>query len=171
MLYCSKCIKVFNLFQCNFTKCLQRMVKLEKLGSCSTSHPFGIEAICIDSCDGIDNKCPGQYKCCTHTCGRTCQEPKDLSSISDAILPPIPMNITLISLEDHRNGRRTAEISWKMDWRSKPFSRSVYVVEARAHTGYVYYEHKLSNWFNINIDITSSSRANYNPAQEQTSIT
>lgn len=147
------------------------MIKIEKLGSCSNFSRQILDGMCIDTCDGLDYRCPGQYKCCSHTCGRTCQDPKDLFELSDTILPPIPKHITLTSLDDHRNGRRTAEISWKMDWRSKPISRSVYVVEAKAHTGHVYFEHKLSNWFNINIDITSSSRTNYNPGQDKSTIT
>lgn len=151
---------------------MERMIKMEKFGSCSnSSSTHGLDGICIDTCDGLDYRCPGQYKCCSHTCGRTCQDPQDLFALSDTILPPIPKSITLTSLDDHRNGRRTAEISWKMDWRTKPISRSVYVVEAQAHTGHIFFEHKLSNWFNINIDITSSSRTNYSPGQDKSTIT
>lgn len=70
-------------------------------------------------------------------------------------LPPIPQNITLTNLERHRN---IAEISWQMFYSELPDYNLVFVLEARSHIGYYFDEQKLSNWFSMAFEVTSSTQ-------------
>ncbi|XP_075868521.1 anosmin-1a [Nelusetta ayraudi] len=49
-----------------------------KQGSCPPPEgASGFAAACVESCDR-DQECPMQKKCCSNSCGHTCQSPKDL---------------------------------------------------------------------------------------------
>lgn len=53
----------------------------EKPGYCpsknTTLSPFA--AVCMETCQ-MDTQCPGVTKCCRHSCGVTCQPPRELNS-------------------------------------------------------------------------------------------
>ncbi|XP_061833719.1 anosmin-1-like isoform X1 [Nerophis lumbriciformis] len=62
------------LASCQF---LESVMEL-KQGECPPPDwATGFAAACVESCD-YDTECPAQKKCCSNTCGHTCQTPKDL---------------------------------------------------------------------------------------------
>lgn len=137
--------------------CKQHLLPLHKHGECpahSGSNKRSNESLCIDECSGQDYRCPNTHKCCNHKCGRTCL-PVGLESIPNRVLLPIPHHLSVVSVPYHRNW---AELSWTMDTPLMSISPAMYfVVEARAHSGFTYAKHKLSKWFNINYEFTSST--------------
>ncbi|KAJ6640313.1 Protein cereblon [Pseudolycoriella hygida] len=139
---------------CSFQKCMESLMPIDKYGECPIKNGTtyaGRE--CMDSCHGHDYRCQGIQKCCTFNCGAKCTNPLRLETISDRTLPPIPQNITLTNLERHRN---IAEISWQMFYTELPVYNLVFVLEGRSHFGYYYDEQKLSNWFSMAFEVTSS---------------
>lgn len=58
-------------------------------------------------------------------------------------------------MERHRN---IAEIAWQMYYSEPPVYNLVFVLEARSHIGYYYDEQKLSNWFSMAFEVTSSAQ-------------
>lgn len=80
--------------------------------------------------------------------------PENVYRISTFILPPIPTNVSVFSIENEQ--KRKAKITWLM---RIPHSRSQeqidYVVEARAHIGFSFSKHKLGQWFVISTESLS----------------
>lgn len=117
------------------------------------------EALCMDECTGHDYSCPNTQKCCKHKCGRSCQLVTGLETIQNSVLLPIPHHVSVSSVPYHRNW---AEISWTMDTPLMSISPAMYfILEGRAHTGYTFSKHRLSKWFNINYEFTSSSSRSF----------
>ncbi|XP_037028240.1 anosmin-1 isoform X2 [Bradysia coprophila] len=140
---------------CSFQKCMEWLMPINKYGDCPNVNRSAIDRIgCVDSCHGHDHRCVGIQKCCAFNCGTKCMNPVKLERISDRTLPPIPENITLVNLERHRN---IAEITWRMFYSEPPAYNLVFVLETRSHIGYYYDEQKLSNWFSMPFEVTSSA--------------
>lgn len=130
------------------------MLNTTKYGNCPPHNPAktSFDSICMDTCGGYDYKCPGIQKCCQHQCGRTCQMAENLDLVPHTILPAIPENVTVV----YSNSRNMAEIRWQLRSEvAKP--KNFYVIEARAHAGYIFAEHKLSKWFNASWELIFSS--------------
>ncbi|XP_053670150.1 anosmin-1 [Anopheles nili] len=127
--------------QC-YSKCLRNYMEnsaYKKYGDCPPKPPTKLDSLCLNTCDGLDYKCPGVEKCCEHSCGHSCQNPHGLDRIVG--LPPVPIHVQL--LEKGRN-YRTAQIQWEMKLEGEP-SPTYYVVESRFHIGTAYAEHKMEN--------------------------
>ncbi|XP_052866123.1 anosmin-1 [Anopheles cruzii] len=127
--------------QCH-NKCLRNYLEnsaYKKYGDCPPNPPSTLDSLCLNTCDGLDYKCPGVEKCCAHSCGQSCQSPHDLDKIKG--LPPIPVHVLL--LEKGKN-YRAAQISWDMKMEEEN-SPTYYVVESRFHIGTIYAEHKMEN--------------------------
>nr|XP_057908414.1 anosmin-1-like [Doryrhamphus excisus] len=56
---------------------LQTAMEVKQGGCPPPDWAAGFAAACVHSCDS-DSECPAQKKCCSNTCGHTCQTPKDL---------------------------------------------------------------------------------------------
>lgn len=128
------------------------MLHIDKYGDCPARVPTDFKAFCADTCHGTDYRCPDIQRCCPHSCGRTCQIPDGLNTISNAILPQIPQNVSVTNLVRQKN---TAEITWHMTFYIAYNRHYTFVIEARSHIGSNFGEHKLSRWFNVSFDITT----------------
>ncbi|KFB53275.1 AGAP003441-PA-like protein [Anopheles sinensis] len=127
--------------QCN-NKCVQNYLEnsaYKKYGDCPPKPPSKLDSLCLNTCDGLDYKCPGVERCCEHSCGQSCQTPHGLDKVKG--LPPVPFHVLL--LEKGRN-YRTAQIQWEMKLEEEP-SPTYYVVESRFHIGTTYAEHRMEN--------------------------
>lgn len=77
--------------------------------------------------------------------------PENLNRISTFTLPPIPFNVSVVSME--HDTKRKAKISWFMRIPHNRCEDKIdYVIEARAHVGYSFSKHKLGQWFAINTE-------------------
>lgn len=75
----------------------------------------------------------------------------NLNRIPTFTLPPIPTNISVVSIE--HDARRRAKISWLMRIPHNRCDEHIeYIVEARNHIGNTFLKHKLGQWFVINTD-------------------
>lgn len=95
-------------------------------------------------------RCSAAQKCCwTNNCNRSCILAEDLNRISTFTLPPIPTDVTIISMEYET--KRNAKISWLMRIPHNRYDEQIdYVVEARAHIGYTFSIQKLGQSFALN---------------------
>lgn len=76
---------------------------------------------------------------------------ENLNRISTFILPPIPTNVSVVSIE--HDARRRAKISWHMRIPHNHCDERIeYIVEARMHVGNTFSKHKLGQRFVINAD-------------------
>lgn len=94
-------------------------------------------------------RCSASFKCCwINACNRSCIMPENLSHVSTFILPPIPTNVTVQSMEHEY--RRKAKMSWLMRLPHNRCEEQIdYIVEARMHIGHYFARHKLGQWFVI----------------------
>lgn len=77
--------------------------------------------------------------------------PENLNRISIFTLPPIPINVSVVSVE--HDTKRKAKISWLMRIPHNRCEDKIdYVIEARAHVGNSFSKHKLGQWFAINTE-------------------
>ncbi|XP_068081985.1 anosmin-1 [Anabrus simplex] len=120
--------------------CLQS--HYSKPGSCpSGSYLSVFDVACIKACSA-DSECSGTLKCCTHSCGVTCQRAQGLESIAD--LPAIPENVTV---SERRHGRAV-----QLEW-DEPGDRGVeneppllYLLEERHHVGRHLTPERFGSW-------------------------
>ncbi|XP_035898020.1 anosmin-1 [Anopheles stephensi] len=138
----SNCIydeKCYNVCMINFLE----NATYKKYGHCPPKPPTKLDSLCLNTCDGLDYKCPGVEKCCEHSCGHSCQSPYGLERVAG--LPPIPTHVQLVEM-----GRfyRTAQIQWDMKVESEQ-SPTYYITESRFHIGTTYAEHKMENDWQI----------------------
>uniref|UniRef100_A0A182XK45 Anosmin n=1 Tax=Anopheles quadriannulatus TaxID=34691 RepID=A0A182XK45_ANOQN len=110
----------------------------KKYGDCPPKPPSKLDSLCLNTCDGLDYKCPGVEKCCEHSCGHSCQSPYGLDKVAG--LPPVPGQIQLVEM----GGSRTAQIQWDVKLESEQ-SPTYYITESRFHIGYAYTEHRMEN--------------------------
>ncbi|XP_050069532.1 anosmin-1 [Anopheles maculipalpis] len=111
----------------------------KKYGDCPPKPPTKLDSLCLNTCDGLDYKCPGVEKCCEHSCGHSCQSPYGLERVVG--LPPVPMHVQLLEM---RGSYRTAQIRWDMKVENE-HSPTYYITESRFHIGTTYAEHKMEN--------------------------
>uniref|UniRef100_A0A182NKX1 Anosmin n=1 Tax=Anopheles dirus TaxID=7168 RepID=A0A182NKX1_9DIPT len=133
--------------QC-YSKCMRNYLEnsaYKKYGDCPPKPPSKLDSLCLNTCDGLDYKCPGVEKCCEHSCGHSCQSPHGLERVKG--LPPVP---TLVTLSAMGPMYRTALIQWEMKL-EKEESPTYYVVESRYHIGPAYAEHKMENDWQVHI--------------------
>lgn len=114
----------------------------------------------------LNFRCSASLKCCwTNTCNRSCIVPENLNRISTFILPPIPLNVSVVSVE--HEARRTAKISWLMRLPHNRCDEQIdYIVEARMHVGHSFSKHKLGQWFvisteNFHLELMHSHNSKY----------
>ncbi|XP_049548539.1 anosmin-1 isoform X1 [Anopheles darlingi] len=128
--------------QC-YHKCMRNYLEnsaYKKYGDCPTNPPSKLDTICLNTCDGLDYKCPGVEKCCAHSCGQSCQSPQNLDKVKG--LPPVPVHAMLL---DKGVQYRTAEIQWDMKPEQEQPSPTYYIVESRYHIGTSYTDHRMEN--------------------------
>lgn len=91
-------------------------------------------------------------KCCwINNCNRSCIMAENLNRISTFTLPPIPTDVSVVSVE--HDTRRKAKISWLMRTPHNRCEEQIdYIVEARAHVGHSFSKHKLGQWFAISTE-------------------
>lgn len=161
--------------QCDLSYCYEQMSSESKFGDCPTiSNSSDTKNSCFDDCDGQDYRwtadflqrncvwwfkwsfqhfrCSSALKCCwTNNCNRSCIMAENLNRISTFILPPIPTNVNVVSIE--HDARRRAKISWLMRIPHNRCDEHIeYIIEARAHVGNSFSKHKLGQWFVINTE-------------------
>lgn len=91
--------------------------------------------------------------------------PENLNRVSTFILPPIPVNVSVVSVE--HEARRTAKISWLMRLPHNRCDEQIdYIVEARMHVGHSFSKHKLGQWFvmsteNFHLELLHSHNSKY----------
>lgn len=97
-------------------------------------------------------RCSSALKCCwINSCNRSCMMAENLNRISTSTLPPIPVNVSLVSSE--HEARRTAKITWLMRIPHNHCNEQVdYIVEARSHVGSTFSKHKLGQWFVVRME-------------------
>lgn len=143
------------LKQCDLDYCLDRMSAEQKYGDCETpsnrSEKHGQTLNCFDDCDG-DYRCRASDKCCRVNCNRLCQSATNLDQIPTNVIPSIPTNVTVVSVELEQ--RRKAYVSWQMRSHHSHNELIDYIIEARAHVGSTFSKHKLSlsNWFAVDTE-------------------
>lgn len=100
----------------------------------------------------IPLRCSSALKCCwINNCNRSCTMPENLNRISTFTLPPIPTDLSAVSME--HSVRRKAKLSWLMRIPHNRCNEQIdYIFEARAHVGYSFSKHKLGQWFAINTE-------------------
>uniref|UniRef100_A0A182PMZ5 Anosmin n=1 Tax=Anopheles epiroticus TaxID=199890 RepID=A0A182PMZ5_9DIPT len=133
--------------QC-YSKCMRNYLEnsaYKKYGDCPPKPPTKLDSLCLNTCDGLDYKCPGVEKCCEHSCGHSCQSPYGLERVAG--LPPIPTQVQLLEM-----GRfyRTAQIQWDMKVESEQ-SPTYYITESRFHIGTTYAEHRMENDWQLHL--------------------
>ncbi|XP_069669026.1 anosmin-1 [Periplaneta americana] len=108
-----------------------------KPGLCPNSSTLSIfDTACIDACHS-DPDCSGTDKCCSHSCGVTCQRAQGLDTVPG--LPPIPGNVTVA---ERRRGR-TVIVEWAAPHQASPV---LYLMEERHHVGRHFTAARLGNW-------------------------
>ncbi|XP_050084181.1 anosmin-1 isoform X2 [Anopheles aquasalis] len=128
--------------QC-YHKCMRNYLEnsaYKKYGDCPANPPSKLDSICLNTCDGLDYKCPGVEKCCAHSCGQSCQSPQNLDKVKG--LPAVPIHAMLL---DKGIQYRTALVQWEMKQEQEQASPTYYIVESRFHIGTSYTEHKMEN--------------------------
>ncbi|XP_052902783.1 anosmin-1 [Anopheles moucheti] len=133
--------------QC-YSKCMRNYLEnsaYKKYGDCPPKPPTKLDSLCLNTCDGLDYKCPGVEKCCEHSCGHSCQSPYGLERVAG--LPSVPTHVQLMEM-----GRvfRTAQIQWDMKVENEQ-SPTYYITESRFHIGTTYAEHKLENDWQLHL--------------------
>lgn len=109
-----------------------------KPGQCPNISTLSVfDAACINACHN-DPECSGTDKCCTHSCGITCQHAQGLDIFPG--LPPIPSNVTIT---ERRRGRTVL-----VEWVGAPIQEEpvLYILEERHHVGLHFTPARLSNW-------------------------
>ncbi|XP_061908152.1 anosmin-1a isoform X2 [Entelurus aequoreus] len=71
----------------------------------------GFAAACVESCD-YDTECPAQKKCCSNSCGHTCQTPKDL--YKDPSRPPAPTELRVTNMMFTASSAVQVQLQWCM---------------------------------------------------------
>uniref|UniRef100_A0A182JNJ8 Anosmin n=1 Tax=Anopheles christyi TaxID=43041 RepID=A0A182JNJ8_9DIPT len=133
--------------QC-YSKCMRNYLEnsaYKKYGDCSPKPPSKLDSLCLNTCDGLDYKCPGVEKCCEHSCGHSCQSPYGLEKVAG--LPAVPAQVQLLEMGQFY---RTAQIQWDMKVESEQ-SPTYYITESRFHIGKVYAEHKMENDWQLHL--------------------
>uniref|UniRef100_A0A182LRG8 Anosmin n=1 Tax=Anopheles culicifacies TaxID=139723 RepID=A0A182LRG8_9DIPT len=133
--------------QC-YSKCMRNYLEnsaYKKYGDCPPKPPTKLDSLCLNTCDGLDYKCPGVEKCCEHSCGHSCQSPYGLERVAG--LPSVPTHVQLLDM-----GRvfRTAQIQWDMKVENEQ-SPTYYIIESRFHIGTTYAEHKMENDWQLHL--------------------
>lgn len=78
---------------------------------------------------------------------------ENLNRISTFILPSIPINVSVASVE--HEARRKAKITWLMRMPHNHHQNELeYIIEARAHIGNSFSKYKLSQWFVLQAENT-----------------
>lgn len=72
----------------------------------------------------------------------------------DNEIPVIPDNVRATPVELYRNSVE-AEVSWSMTLSPAADNECLFVVEARSHPGYQFIEHKLSQWYKMDYELTA----------------
>ncbi|GFG40022.1 hypothetical protein Cfor_10570 [Coptotermes formosanus] len=113
-----------------------------KPGFCPNGSSLSVfDAACINACHS-DSECSGTEKCCSHSCGVTCQQAQGLDAVPG--LPPLPTNL---SVTERRRGRTVV-----VEWFAEPQEAStfgspvLYLLEERHHVGRHFAAARLSNW-------------------------
>ncbi|XP_055523589.1 anosmin-1 isoform X1 [Wyeomyia smithii] len=138
----SKCTNTFDKKTMCESSCIRDYLgnpTYKKFGDCPKDPLNRLEAICLNTCQSTDYHCPGVEKCCSHSCGMSCQAPVGLDKVSG--LPPVPSHV---SLREAGRSFRMAEIQWDISLEEE--SSAVYfVVESRHHIGVSFAERKLED--------------------------
>lgn len=117
------------------------MLQESKYGQCPITEDDS--EICYNDCDEKDYRCGGIQKCCIIGCSNKCINATKLEEVSLAVLPMIPSDIEVTSLEGE--DRKTIQITWEMPQHNADMIE--YIIESRVHVGYTFAEYKLSEWF------------------------
>ncbi|XP_075209815.1 anosmin-1-like [Lycorma delicatula] len=128
---------------CNETTCTEECLNnlSENPGECPVN-TLGLEAACIKECS-TDIQCPETKKCCSHSCGATCQTPVGLLHYTG--LPDIPHNLTVHEIRKNK----AAQVSWSLNEEAKAENESqkiVYVLEQCSHPGRLFNSASLGPW-------------------------
>lgn len=113
-----------------------------KPGLCPNGTALSLfDAACIEACHS-DPECSGTDKCCSHSCGITCQRAQGLDTVPG--LPPVPTNL---SVTERRRGR-TVIVEWSgVSQESSVYGSPVlFLLEERHHVGRHFASARLSNW-------------------------
>ncbi|XP_058813046.1 anosmin-1 isoform X3 [Topomyia yanbarensis] len=138
----SKCTNTFDKMMCE-TSCIRDYLEnssYKKYGDCPKNPLNKLEAICFNTCQNTDYHCPGVEKCCSHSCGMSCQSPVGLEKVRG--LPPVPFHVTL---REAGRSFRMAEIQWEIPLEEELSSAIYFVVESRHHIGISFAERKMEN--------------------------
>lgn len=140
---------LFNFNQCNLDFCIERMANERKPGDCPTMLNASLgQSQCFDDCNGIDYQCVGTQKCCPNGCHRICENPLNLNAIDVSVLPAVPFNVSVFSMESEM--RRKIRITWQIMQRHNQdddIDAIDFIIEARVHVGQTFSPHKLSHWY------------------------
>lgn len=122
------------------------MADEQKPGDCPSAMNASLgQSVCFDDCNGHDYQCVGTQKCCPNGCHRICENALNLNAIDSAVLPALPMNVSVLSVESDM--RRKARISWEMLPHDDGLESIDFIIEARVHVGHTFSPHKLSHWY------------------------
>ncbi|XP_058461155.1 anosmin-1 isoform X2 [Malaya genurostris] len=139
----SKCTNTFDKMMCE-SSCIRNFLEnssYKKYGDCPKDPLNKLESIClINTCQNTDYHCPGVEKCCSHSCGMSCQSPVGLEKVRG--LPPVPFHVTL---REAGRSFRIAEIQWEIPLEEELSSAIYFVVESRHHIGISFAERKMEN--------------------------
>ncbi|XP_055615964.1 anosmin-1 isoform X2 [Toxorhynchites rutilus septentrionalis] len=142
----SKCTSTNDKMTCE-SSCIQDYLEnssYKKYGDCPKDPLNRLEAICQNTCQSTDYHCPGIEKCCSHSCGMSCQAPIGLEKVRG--LPPVPFHVVL---REAGRSFRMAEIQWEITLEEEMSSAIYFVIESRHHIGISFAERKLENdWQN-----------------------